>query len=99
MLEVERVNPLSGTVAAGSAVMVVGGGVAGVDVAGDSFRDLDLNENFDFGTFLDFSVAITSESCFSCYYKSQVNEGLLLGNGVGHKLVGTTRCGYTKRSV
>jgi hypothetical protein len=66
--ETERVTPLSGTVFVGSAIIAVGGGVVGVEVTGDSCRDLDLNENFCFGTLLALSAAIASESCFSCLH-------------------------------
>ena len=66
--ETDRVTPLSGTVFVGSAIITVGGGVVGVEVTGDSCRDLDLNENFCFGTLLALSAAIASESCFSCLH-------------------------------
>jgi hypothetical protein len=42
--------------------------VVGVEVAGDSFRDRDLNENFCFGTFLALSAAIAWDSCLSCLH-------------------------------
>ena len=66
--EADTVTPLSGTVFVGSAIIAVGGGVLGVEVTGDSCRDLDLNENFCFGTLLVLSAPIASESCFSCLY-------------------------------
>jgi len=71
--DVERVTPLSGIVFVGSGILAIGGGgVAGVDVEGDSVHDLDLNENFCFGIFLFLSAAIASESCFSCYCEFRV---------------------------
>jgi hypothetical protein len=66
--ETDRATPLSGTVFVGPAIIAVGGGVVGVEVTGNSCRDLDLNENFCFGTLLVLSAAIACESCFSCLH-------------------------------
>ena len=64
--DVENVMPLSAIVFMGSGVMGGGGGVAGVDVVGDSLLPRDLKENFCFGTFFSFSDDKSSVSCFNC---------------------------------
>ena len=99
-MEAERLMPLSGTVAAGSAIMAVGGDKEGVDVAEDSFRDLDLNENFCFGATLAFSPARSPESCLSCYCQLLGREGVVLLDIVsGHTLGGKTRFACTTHLI
>jgi hypothetical protein len=65
-LDVENVIPLSETVFKGSGIVAEGGGVAGVDIVGDSLLPRDLNENFCFGTVFSFSADRSSVSCFNC---------------------------------
>jgi hypothetical protein len=62
----ENVTALSGIIRVCSGMVIGRGAVVGIEVTGDSVLVRDLNENFCFGTFFDFSADSSSDNSFSC---------------------------------